>query len=139
MSGVAHWRSMMDSSEWLTAADLTKPDGTTRDTLVTIEKVEQGEVRNASGKARKPVVHFQGHKKPLALNVTNCRSLFRLHGTNKPSEWVGKQCVLFVGQATVQGEDVPAIRIRPSLPPARGGRGAPPPVEEQGREPGAEG
>lgn len=133
---VNHWRQMLDS-KWLTSADLTVADGSTRDCVVTIEKVEQGEVTNQSGKAKKPVAWFKGKSKPLALNVTNCKTIARLYG-NRPADWEGKSITLYVGEASVQGDVVPAIRVRTNAP-KNGKAGPPDPPPPADRTPGEEG
>jgi|SaaInlV_165m_DNA_1040744.scaffolds.fasta_scaffold30387_3 hypothetical protein len=61
-------------------------------------------------KTRKPLLHYEcvkgeiakvpqagnvpAHFKPLVLNATNGNSIAAIHG-RKPSEWVGKEVVLF--------------------------------------------
>jgi hypothetical protein len=61
-------------------------------------------------KAKKPVLHYElvkgeipiipkdrntpAHCKALVLNTTNANSIAELHG-RKPSEWIGKEIVLF--------------------------------------------
>lgn len=123
-----HWRQMMESN-YLGAWDLMNDDGTTFEKIVTITKVEKGEVVSAAGKARKPIVHFEGAPKPMVFNVTNCKSTGRLYG-NDPTKWKGKKVTLYVGEAQSGGETVPALRVRPQAPNGKA---------NDAREPGGEG
>lgn len=111
-----HWRQMMEA-KYFGAWDLMKEDGSWRDTVVTIARVEKAEIVSQSGKSKKPAMWFQGQERPLVANVTNCKAIARMYG-NDPREWVGKQITLYVGEANNQGETVPAIRVRPT-PPAK--------------------
>jgi hypothetical protein len=87
--------------------------------LVEIVKVEKNVELTMRGgvKTKKPVVYLKQIKgameeaKPLVLNVTNSNSIAAIHGP-KPSQWIGKQIVLFCDVAKLQGKDVPCIRIR---------------------------
>ncbi len=123
-----HWRQMMESN-YLGAWDLMNDDGSTREKIVKITKVEKGEVVSQAGKARKPIVHFEGAPKAMVFNVTNCKTVSRLYG-NDPTLWKDKKITLYVGEATSNGETVPALRVRPKAPSGKA---------EETRDPGAEG
>ena len=87
--------------------------------LVRITKVEgKVELMLPGGvKAKKPVLTFSQVKgkiedvKPLVLNVTNGNAIAEIHGV-RPSEWPGKEIVLYQGTQRLKGKEVPAIRIR---------------------------
>ena len=49
--------------------------------------------------------------KPLVMNRTNMDSLSAFLG-RKPSEWIGKQIVLFQDVTQLKGKSVPCIRVR---------------------------
>ena len=49
--------------------------------------------------------------KPLVMNRTNMEELARFLG-RKPTDWVGKQFVVFQDETKLRGETVPCIRIR---------------------------
>lgn len=120
-----HWKSMTDR-EYIFAFDLNGKDVT-----VTISRVEQGMLASTGGrKTKKPVVFFEGKDKGLALNATNAKTIASLYG-NYVEKWVGKQITLFPTTATMGGETVEAIRIRPSIPKQQVAK----PVEEA-KEPG---
>lgn len=109
---MAHWKTMMDH-KWLHAGDLMG-----RDVTVTIERIEAGTLEGQKGKKeKKPVAKFRGKEKPLALNVTNCKTLTRLFGSSDVNDWIGKRVTLFPTTTNgPSGEEVECIRIRPRLP-----------------------
>ena len=118
----AHWRTMM-SSEYLYAADLLG-----RDIVVTIEKIVAGKLIGEGGReAKKPLVHFAGKKKPLALNATNCKTIASIYGTNDMAQWIGKRITLYPTTTKVKGQTEECIRIRPTVPR---GADAPPDRDE---------
>lgn len=126
-----HWKSMTDR-DWLFAFDLQGKDVT-----LTIERVEAGNVSGTGGKkTRKPVVHFKEgqNKKPLALAVTNCKTIAGMYG-NDTDAWVGKRITLFPTTTTFGGETVECIRVRPNIPTAKGSTKQ----DDVMREPGADG
>ena len=70
--------------------------------LVKIKKITRQELTLPGGKKDKlPVVEFENVNskitdlKSLVMNKTNMRSLSHILGSNKPSEWIGKEVVLF--------------------------------------------
>lgn len=110
------YRKMFDS-DWLRAVDL---DG--RAVTVTIATVKAGAIRNKAKSDKRPVVTFQGKKKPLALNKTNAATIASMFG-NDTTEWVGKQIVIYPTRTTFGADEVDCIRVkRParqaSAPPA---------------------
>ena len=72
-------------------------------------------------KSKRPLMKFkqiQGgiekdNVKPLVLNKTNGNEIAKIHGP-KPSQWVGKQVVLFQTTTKVGREEKNCIRIRAS-------------------------
>lgn len=102
---------MAFDNDWLKAPFL---EG--KEHVVKIDKVEAGEIKNASGKPKKqPVLHFEGRKLPLALNKTNAKTVARLYG-NEMDEWVGKKITIYPTTTEMAGEVVDCIRIRPVAP-----------------------
>lgn len=134
---MAHWRKMMDPRDHVYAEDLNG-----RDVDVLIERVTQGELLGEKGrKSKKPLAHFRGMSKPLALNKTNCKAIERIAGSSDTDAWCGVWITLY--PATTQdpsGNEVPCVRVRPRAP-RRGREAAPPPevVQAETREPGQEG
>lgn len=124
-----HWRDFFDSPH-LGSWDLPKGE----DIVVVISKVDRGELKDQKGRnTKKALVYFEGKQKALAANVTNCKAIAAMYGTN-PRQWIGKRIAMYVAENvdSPQGP-VDAIRVRPRIPPERpaNGRGrkneAPPP------------
>lgn len=113
-----------------------------RDCTVTITKVTQGAVPGrdkATGKTtttRKPLVYFKGKEKPLALNITNVRTIGGMYGF-KAEEWIGKRVTLFPTTCEAFGKTEDCIRVKPNIPKANAPEGkideaAQPPEREPG-------
>jgi hypothetical protein len=120
-----HWKSLMDR-EYLGHFDL--PEG--KDVVVRIANVLKKELKGGKkAKEHKPVLMFEGKEKGLICNATNCKALQGMYGPYVEA-WRGKWVALYVTIVSSPDGDVPAIRIRPTVPKA--GK-----VEE--RQPGEEG
>lgn len=128
-------RAMYDS-ELLGAWDL---EG--RDQIVTIERVEAGEL-TASGnkKSRKPVMYFRGKKKGVVVNKTNLKTIANIVGSFRAKDWIGKRITIYPTKTMFGGEEKDCIRVRPSAP-GRGAAEAPPdpPPADNAPEPGSNG
>ena len=119
---MTHFRKFMDN-ELLGAWDLPED----RDVTVTIAKVVGGDLVGIGGKkSKKPVVTFVGKEKKMVFNVTNCKALAGMYG-NHVEKWEGKKISLYTSTARDPngGPDVPCIRVRPTIPPAKAGHAAP--------------
>lgn len=114
---------LLHPSEYVAAVELKG-----RDVSVTITKVERAELMVVGG-AKKPgiVVHFKESPKKLVLNKTNASTIADMHGT-EAEKWVGKRVTLFPTTCKCKGKTVDCIRIRDSIPPAKGA--APAPAQE---------
>lgn len=89
-----------------------------RDTTVTIERVEAGELVGEGGrKTKKPIIAFVGKTKKFIANVTNCRTISTLYGP-KVEAWKGKRITLYptVTRDPKGSGDVECIRVRPREP-----------------------
>ena len=115
------WRTKFPS-KWLRAADLDGPR------LVTIKAVKDEDV--AGDGFDKPVAYFHGEEKGLGLNITNCRTIEDILGTDDVDQWIGQPIVLFKTQTDYQGKRVDCIRIRAPKPGAKIPHPEPDPVEE---------
>lgn len=104
-----HWKTMMDRDK-LHACDL---GGQKR--VVTIEKVEQAEVQNATKKAKKPQVTFKGQPKPLVLNSTNAKTISRMYGPIT-EDWIGKRITIYPTTTEMGSETVECIRVEANIP-----------------------
>ena len=86
--------------------------------LLEIIGIERKELTLRGGaKKKSPVIalkQIQGaieSIKPMVMNRTNMEELSTFLG-RKPSDWIGKQFVVFQDEAKLKGATVPCIRIR---------------------------
>ena len=90
-------------SRYLRAADLDKP------VLATIDSVSQQTI----GDDLRIVIEFaERDLKDLVANVTNCRSIAKIVGSDDTDDWHGHRIVLYVTEVAFKGETVDAIRVR---------------------------
>jgi len=102
----------MFDCDWVRAWDLGgKP------ITVTITKVEAGVLEDPRRKKKdkKPIVWFQGAKKPLALNRTNSKTIATLYGNNTEA-WIGKAITIYPTRTQFGSEEVDCVRIKPEVP-----------------------
>lgn len=93
-------------SEYLKAADLTKA------TVFTIASV----TIETLGEDKKPVLHFKGTDKALALNKTNAAIICEVLGTEETEDWVGKRISIYPTKTEYQGKRVPCLRVSDQAP-----------------------
>ncbi len=111
----AHWKSFFDANG-ANANFLFSYDLLGKEHHLLIKKVTQGELTGDKGrKTRKAVLTFEGAKKQLALNVTNCKTIATLYGTDT-REWAGKAITIFPTMTDFGGTPVECIRIRTKAP-----------------------
>ena len=104
------FRSMYDR-DYVYAFDLLGKDVT-----VTIASVEAATLTGQGGrKTKKPVVHFEGRDKGLALCKTNAKTIAALY-TNDTDQWVGKKITMYPTTTMFGAETIECIRIRPAVP-----------------------
>lgn len=104
-----HWRKILQTKH-LSSADI---DGSVD---VKIIKVTQKEVEDGQGGSKSmPVAELEGMK-PIALNVTNCKTLQKLSKSSEIEKWAGMTVTLVTSRVKAFGEVVDAIRIAPVLP-----------------------
>ena len=107
-----HWKQLANY-DYLGAYSL---DGMTELT-VTIKSVTQELVTGNAGRKENCIVaHFSDNAKPMILNRTNCKTIQKIYSTPNIEEWVGKKIILFVSTASLAGETVECLRIRPYPP-----------------------
>jgi hypothetical protein len=101
----------MNFGEMFPSNYLTQDDFPAPRTLV-MAKVTMEEVQRAGGKARKPVLHFQGGCKPMVLNKANALAIAKVYG-QQPEAWAGKSLQVYA-DATVKMKVkvVGGIRVR---------------------------
>lgn len=124
---MSHFKEFFDS-QWIGVWSLGDADR-----VVTITKVEKGEVGGQQGrkKDRKAIIHFAEFDEPMACNITNAKQIAKLHG-NDPYQWVGKRITLYPTTTQFGRDTVECIRVRPTVPkgPSSG--------KQPRREPGPE-
>jgi hypothetical protein len=108
----------MFDNETLTAGDLAGRG----DVVVTIESAKAGAVKVKGGKKRMPLLKLSGFALPFGPNVTNCRTIERMHGGDVAT-WPGKRIALYVDMVSAPDPETgkgqvmtPAIRVRPTMP-----------------------
>ena len=98
-----------------------------KDVTVVIERVVQGELVGQQGrKTKKPLVYFKGKSKPLALNITNIKTIASLYGSFRVEDWIGKSITLYPTTTNFGSETKDCIRIKNKRPGA-GAAAAPEP------------
>ena len=120
------YRTMFDR-KYVGAWDL---DG--QDQTVTITRVVAEELRNKQGANKKPVLYFNGTEKGFALNKTNGAIVAGMYGT-RTEDWQGKRITLYACKVAFGPNEVDAIRVRPTIPKAKGKAIEPKPVDPEMR------
>lgn len=100
-----------------------------KEVRVIIESVEYGV---QLGEDKKPVLHFRGKEKGLALNKTNGITITDVYG-EEMDDWIGLPIILYTARVLYDGKMVPAIRVRipdDARKAAQGRMAEPPPADE---------
>ena len=102
------FRKFMDKN-YLGSWDV--PDG--EDLVLTIDHVEQNDVKNERGSERKLTLHFaeRGYK-PMILNTTNAKRIGKVAGSNKVENWENLRIAIYTEKVTAFGGTTDALRIR---------------------------
>jgi len=107
-----HWKKLRNP-KYLGAHDLDPG----QEIVATIRKVVRELVVGEDGKKEEcTVVQFENGVKPLIVNVTNAKTIAKLHGTPYIEDWAGKTIQLYAAKVKAFGELTDAIRIRDFLP-----------------------
>lgn len=87
------------------------------DLILTIDHVEQNDVKNERGSERKLVIHFaENGYKPMILNTTNAKAIGKVCGSNKVENWEGLRVAIHTEKVTAFGGTTDALRIREYAP-----------------------
>ncbi len=111
MSDLIHWKQLQNPA-YIGAYSLQPGENRT----VEIVKVVKESVKGADGKAEDCTVAYLKNEKPFILNTTNCRTLEKLYKTPYIQNWVGKSIVIYAAKIKAFGEEMEALRIKPTLP-----------------------
>lgn len=111
---MTHWKKL-ENPDYLGSYALLPG----QDLVAQIKSVGQEDVFNPSsgGKESCTVVHFVDNSiKPMILNVTNCKTISKLHDTPYIEQWSGKYISIYIAKVKAFGETVDALRIRTKIP-----------------------
>lgn len=95
-------------SDYFRACDLEDSTKTLTVSKVTVKELQ---IPRTSKKIKKPVIHFEGESKMLALNKTNTATIKKVCG-KYTEDWVGALVTLYKGRDKYQGEDVDCVRLK---------------------------
>lgn len=106
------FRKFMDKN-YLGSWDV--PDG--EDLVLTIDHVEQNDVKNERGSERKLTLHFaeRGYK-PMILNTTNAKRIGKVAGSNKVENWENLRIAIYTERVQAFGGMTDALRVREYAP-----------------------
>lgn len=106
------FRKFMDKN-YLGSWDV--PDG--EDLVLTIDHVEQNDVKNERGSERKLTIHFaeRGYK-PMILNTTNAKRIGKVAGSNKVENWENLRIAIYTERVQAFGGMTDALRVREYAP-----------------------
>lgn len=109
-----HWRFMyQEKNKLLGSHNLNNNE----ELVATIKDVGVETVLDIETKQKKsiPVLHFVGGIPPMAINITNARSIASIYGDNR-NDWVGKSIQIFATSVRAFGNTTKALRIREQIP-----------------------
>jgi hypothetical protein len=87
-----------------------------REATVRIRSVEAGVLTSQGNrKTKKPIIHFEGKDKGLALNKTNAKAIAAMYG-NDTTKWIGKAITIYPTTTTFGSETVDCIRVKQGIP-----------------------
>lgn len=105
-----HWRKKFDY-RFLCGDELEK------EITLKIREIKDEEVESDKGKKEnKPVAYFEGAKKGIVLNKTNCKTLAKLSHSPYMEDWVGMRVTIYAADISAFGQEMKAIRIKPIIP-----------------------
>ena len=87
-----------------------------KDLILTIKTVVKEVVKTEREDQECTVIHFVENAKPMIVNVTNAKQIERIYKTPYIEEWSGMKIQLYSAKIRAFGEDIEALRIRPSVP-----------------------
>lgn len=106
-----HWKQLRNPN-YIGAYSL--PDG--KDIVVQITEVKKEIVKGESGKEDMCTIAYLKDQKPFILNVTNCKTISKIAGSNYIEDWKGLKITLGVSTTSLKGETVECLRVRNEKP-----------------------
>jgi hypothetical protein len=83
---------------------------------VTIEKVIREQVAGPDGKKEECSVAYLKGQKPFILNATNSKTIAKVLKSPYIEDWAGKIITLYAAKIKAFGEELEALRVKPTLP-----------------------
>ena len=83
---------------------------------VTIEKVIREAVAGPDGKKEECSVAYLKGQKPFILNATNSKTIAKVLKSPYIEDWAGKTITLYAAKIKAFGEELEALRVKPTLP-----------------------
>lgn len=83
---------------------------------VTIEKVIREQVAGPDGKKEECTVAYLKGQKPFILNATNSKTISKALKSPYIEDWAGKTITLYAAKIKAFGEELEALRVRPTAP-----------------------
>ena len=107
-----HWRNLTDLSHLRAECFAPKEKK-----VLTIKNVVREKVTSNNGTIEeKPVAYFEENILPMVLNVTNCKMIEKIYGTENIYDWIGKKIQVIATKTKVAGESVACLRIENVIP-----------------------
>ena len=111
MEKLTHWKKLTDP-RYIGSHDF-QPE---QELKVKIESIKDEliELFNGSKTETKTCIlaRFEGAKKPMILNTTNCKIIAKNFGSHYTEHWIGKTITLYVAKIRAFGETVDAVRVK---------------------------
>lgn len=83
---------------------------------VTIERVVRELVAGPDGKKEECTVAYLKGQKPFILNATNSKTISKVLKSPYIEDWAGKTITLYAAKIKAFGEELEALRVKPTLP-----------------------
>lgn len=83
---------------------------------VTIDRVVREVVAGPDGKKEECTVAYLKGQKPFILNSTNSKMISKVLKSPYIEDWAGKTITLYAAKIKAFGEELEALRVRPTLP-----------------------
>jgi len=112
MSELTHWKKLTNP-DYIGAYSLQPGEERT----VQIVSVERRQITGADGKKEECTVAVLKGEKPMILNSTNAKTLSKVYGTPYIEQWAGKSVIIYAAKIKAFGEEMDALRIKPTKPP----------------------
>lgn len=111
MSDLTHWKKLTNPN-YIGAYSLQPGE----ERIVTITKVVRENVKGIDGKSEECTVAHLHNEKPMILNATNCKTISKIYQTPFIENWAGKSIIIYAAKIKAFGEEIEALRVKPTKP-----------------------